>query len=40
MSALAVVTIAEPAKAVGGVVGHQGKIRFDISKPDGSLKAD
>ncbi len=30
------VTIAELAKAVGEVVGYQGKIRFDISKPDGS----
>jgi GDP-L-fucose synthase len=30
------VTIAELAKAVGDAVGYQGKIRFDISKPDGS----
>jgi GDP-L-fucose synthase len=30
------VTIAELAHAVGEAVGYQGKIRFDISKPDGS----
>jgi len=30
------VTIAELAYAVGEAVGYQGKIRFDISKPDGS----
>jgi GDP-L-fucose synthase len=29
------VTIAELAKAAGEVVGCQGKIAFDISKPDG-----
>jgi GDP-L-fucose synthase len=30
------VTIAELAKAVGEAVGYPGKIRFDITKPDGS----
>ena len=30
------VTIAELAKAVGDAVGYQGKISFDISKPDGT----
>jgi GDP-L-fucose synthase len=30
------VTIAELAHAVGEAIGYQGKIRFDISKPDGS----
>jgi GDP-L-fucose synthase len=30
------VTIAELAHAVGVAIGYQGKIRFDISKPDGS----
>lgn len=30
------ITIAELAKAVGHAVGYQGKISFDISKPDGS----
>jgi GDP-L-fucose synthase len=30
------VTIAELAKAIGEVVGYPGKIRFDITKPDGS----
>lgn len=31
-------TIAELAKAVGEAVGYQGKVRFDVSKPDGSLR--
>ncbi|QWD81916.1 GDP-L-fucose synthase [Polynucleobacter sp. MWH-S4W17] len=30
------VTIAELAKAVGDAVGYEGKINFDITKPDGS----
>ena len=30
------ITIAELAKAVGDAVGYQGKIGFDISKPDGA----
>jgi GDP-L-fucose synthase len=30
------VTIADLAKAVGNVVGYQGKISFDTSKPDGT----
>lgn len=30
------VTIAELAKAVGDAVGYQGKINFDVSKPDGT----
>jgi GDP-L-fucose synthase len=32
------ITIAELAKAVGEAVGYQGKVRFDVSKPDGSLR--
>jgi GDP-L-fucose synthase len=32
------VTIAELAKVVGEAVGYSGKIRFDSSKPDGSLR--
>ncbi len=30
------ITIAELAKAVANVVGYQGKIIFDINKPDGN----
>jgi GDP-L-fucose synthase len=30
------VTIAELAAVVGAAVGYQGKISFDVSKPDGS----
>jgi GDP-L-fucose synthase len=32
------VTIAELAHAVGEAIGYKGKIRFDISKPDGSSR--